>query len=303
MRTSNVLFKSELPKKWAEFMNKLRRWKTLGLLGSLVLFGACSHNEIKPTPSEPSIIPAESEVQTIEPIEPTELNVAEAEDKLKRKARVRAESNAETDLGASSEDMSTAIKQALSQGINDAIYLLGSLEGFNLSTRYRIPIPEELQKPAAMLRTLGQGDQIDEFELRLNRSAQRAVKQANDVFLDALDKLSVDNARAILEGEDTAATGYFRREAEGRLRRDFLPIVRSATDRTGLTHSYLEVSNRFNRVEPGSRNRVDIDQYVVDIALEALFDRISVEERRIREQPQRRSTALMKEVFDQFKKP
>ena len=48
---------------------------------------------------------------------------------------------------------------------------------------------------------------------------------------------------AIRGGED-AGTKYFRKATEGRLREQFLPIVRSATDASGATRNFKKLSKR-----------------------------------------------------------
>jgi hypothetical protein len=198
--------------------------------------------------------------------------------------------------------MAQAIKQALAQGVNDSIYLLGALEGFNLSDLYHIPIPEKLTKPAELLRKLGQGKKVDEFELRLNRSAQQAVKQSSDIFTSAIQQMTVKDALNIMQGTDNAATTYFRQRTETSLRERFMPIISKATDQTGLTSSYKSLDQSINKVYPANTYTIDIDNYVMDHAMSALFDSIAVEEKLIREQPLKRTTELMKTVFGHFQK-
>lgn len=203
--------------------------------------------------------------------------------------------------GFSQQEMAAAIKQALDQGVNDSIYLLGYLEGFNLSNRYRIPLPPQLDKPASLLRKLGQGDQVDEFEERMNQAAKLAVKQAAPVFTRAIQQMTVGDALDILQGPQDAATRYFRRVTEADLRQRFQPIIENATNQTGLTRSYKSLTRSVSRLAPQlSGYTVDLDGYVLGHALDALFDRIAVEERLIREQPAKRSTELMQKVFGYF---
>jgi transketolase len=198
--------------------------------------------------------------------------------------------------------MAQAIKEALAQGVNDSIYLLGALEGFNLSDLYHIPIPEKLTKPAELLRKLGQGNKVDEFELRLNRSAQQAVKQSTDIFTSAIQQMTVKDALNIMQGADNAATIYFRQRTETSLRERFMPIISKATDQTGLTSSYKALDQSINKIYPANTYTINIDEYVMDHAMGALFDSIAVEEKLIREQPLKRTTELMKTVFGHFQK-
>jgi len=201
------------------------------------------------------------------------------------------------------QQMSAAMKQALTQGVEDSVYLLGSLEGFNLSSKYHINLPAKLDKPAELLRKLGQGDKVNDFENRLNRAAQQAVKQATPVFTDTIKSMSIQDVLGIMQGSDDAATKYFRARTESSLRTRFLPSITDATDKTGLTRAYKSLNNTINSISPESnRYTLDIDQYVLDHSMDALFHRIAIEEKLIREQPLKRTTELMKTVYGYFAK-
>ena len=203
----------------------------------------------------------------------------------------------------SPQQLTEAIKQALTKGVDDSVGLLGSPKGFSLSSLYHIAIPEPLNKPAGLLRQLGQGKYVDEFESRLNLAAEQSVSKAIPVFSAAIRGMSVTDALNIIEGNSDAATVYFKDKTSTKLRQQFLPIIRSATNKTGLTSTYKKVSDKISTYAPGySANLVDIDDYVLNHAMNALFDRVAVEEKMIREQPLKRTTELMKSVFGHFAK-
>jgi hypothetical protein len=44
----------------------------------------------------------------------------------------------------------------------------------------------------------------------MNRAAERAAPQAKQIFWDAIGAMTIDDARAILGGHDTAATAYLK---------------------------------------------------------------------------------------------
>ena len=206
-----------------------------------------------------------------------------------------------TASGISTENMIQAIKQALAQGASDSVNLLGRANGFSLSDVYRIPIPEKLSKPADLLTTFGQGDKVDEFENRLNLAAEQSVQKAMPVFSSAIRQMSVADAVNILQGPDNAATVYFKDKTEMKLRDQFLPIIRKSTSQTGLARSYKSLIESISKVAPGYGSRlVDIDDYVLNHALDALFDRIAIEEKMIRENPAKRGTELMKTVYGYY---
>jgi hypothetical protein len=196
-----------------------------------------------------------------------------------------------------------AIKQALGQGVGDSINLLGSAQGFSLSDIYHISIPEQLEKPAGLLRKLGQGKQVDDFESRLNLAAEESVKKALPVFSAAISNMSVDDALSIMKGSENAATVYFKGKTEATLRSEFLPIIQEATGATGLTSSYKSLTSKISSVAPGYSDKlVDIDEYVLGNAMDALFDRVAQEEKMIRQDPAKRGTDLMKSVYGYFSK-
>jgi hypothetical protein len=267
--------------------NNMKRYSSLYRLATLFAFlmlSACSELEPMMDKVEPTIEKAKPVIDEVKKI-------------------INPKKTASTGKVAITQaQMVEAIKQALSQGVNDSIYLLGALEGFNLSDLYHIPIPDKLSKPADLLRKLGQSDKVDEFELRLNRSAQQAVKQAADIFTSAIQQMSVKDALKIMQGADNAATLYFRGRTEASLRNRFLPIISKATNQTGLTSTYKTIDQSINKIYPANNYTVDIDNYVLEHAMDALFDRIAVEEKLIREEPVKRSTELMKTVFGYFAK-
>ena len=69
-------------------------------------------------------------------------------------------------------------------------------------------------------------------------------------------------------------------------------------DRTNATKYYANIANTYNRL-PTSFNKVnpDLTDYVVEKALDALFDQIAKEEANIRANPLARTTEILKKVF------
>lgn len=256
--------------------------KSLLLLAFLVLLAACE--ELSPYK---------------EKLEPVKDKVKPVIEEVKRQVKTKTD----TKKTISTHQMIEAMKQALNQGVQDSVYLLGNLEGFNLSSQYRIGVPEKLEQPAEIMRQLGQGDKVDDFELRLNRAAKQAVKQAAPVFSSSIKSMTVNDALNIMKGNDDAATIYFRERTEATLRLRFLPIISKATDQTGLTSTYKSFSKTVDTIT-ATRNKytVDIDRYVLDNAMKALFERIAIEEKQIRQDPLKRTTDLMKIVYGYFDK-
>lgn len=203
----------------------------------------------------------------------------------------------------STQNVTTAIKQALDQGVGSAVNLLGHDGGFDPRSLYHIPLPEQFDKPASLLRQFGMGNKVDEFETRLNSAARLAVQQATPIFTQAVKDMTVSDALNIMKGADNAATVYFRGKTEASLRNKFSPIINQATDETGLTRYYKSLSATVNTLSPTFKNATpDIDNYVLDSAMNALFSRIAVEEQQIRKDPVKRTTEVMQSVYGYFEK-
>ena len=198
----------------------------------------------------------------------------------------------------SADSMASALREALGNGVQQAVGRLGKTDGFWGNAAARIHMPKELQTTEKVLRKLGQSRQVDEFVLTLNRAAEQAVPVSRDIFIDGIKHMTVTDAKQIIQGPDDAATQYFRRSGEPNLRERFLPIIQHATQQAGATRAYQRLQqDANNKITFMKLNWVDIDVYVTDRALDALFGAIADEEKRIRRDSVARTSDLLKQVF------
>ena len=195
-------------------------------------------------------------------------------------------------------EIAQGLKQALSQGVQRAVESLGRPDGFLGSSQVRIPMPDSLARVESTLRALRQDAYADQFIETMNRAAEEAVPEAASIFGDAIGRMSLDDARGILNGADDAATEYFRRTSTEQLVTRFHPIVARATDAAGVTASYKELVGRAGVAgQLLGRESTDLDGYVTSKAVDGLFTVIAQEEKRIRAEPIARTTELLKKVF------
>ena len=199
----------------------------------------------------------------------------------------------------SNTDIADGLKEALFQGVKNAIDDLGRENGFLDNSRVRIPLPKGLQKTEKTLRALGQGKRVDEFVESMNHAAEEAVPVAADIFIDSVKQMTFSDARNILlSGQDNAATEFFRRTSEDRLRDEFRPIVERFTEKVGVTQKYKAMIGRYGFMgKVVGEDASDLDGYITEKALDGLFLMMADEERRIRRDPVRRTTSLLKKVF------
>jgi hypothetical protein len=210
-----------------------------------------------------------------------------------------------TAVGAamSEEDVVKGLKEALSKGTQQAIASLGKEGGFLNNLDVRIPLPNELARIEKLLRQLGQDKYADQFVASLNQAAEKAVPEAATIFADSISQMTLADAKSILKGPDDAATQYFRKTSEAKLKERFLPIVQNATNNAGVTAAYKKL---MQKAGPAAQfmgaGATDIDGYVQTKAVDALFKMIAAEEKRIRQDPVARTTDLLKKVFGSIAK-
>lgn len=190
------------------------------------------------------------------------------------------------------------IREALDQGVGQGISFLGREDGFFGNQAYKLFLPAEAQKIENALRQVGMGSLVDKAILQINRSAEDAVKYAKPIFVDAIKEMTIADAINIIRGQDNAATEYFKQKTTQKLVAAFSPIVKSSLDKFSATKYYGDMVNTYNNF-PTTLNKLnpDLPSYVVDKAVDALFDQIAKEEMNIRNNFAARTTDILKKVF------
>lgn len=200
-------------------------------------------------------------------------------------------------------DINSGLKEALSKGVSTAIKSLGKENGYLGNLRVKIPLPSSIQKLEKGLRLAGQGKAVDDFVASMNHAAEKAVPVAFDVFVEAIKKMTFDDARKILfSKEDDSATQFFRKSSEETLRAKFRPIVEEFTAKTGVTQSYKTMIGKAGfAAQFLGKDATDLDGYVTQKALDGLFLLVADEEKKIRKDPIGRTTDLLRRVFGGIK--
>ena len=196
-----------------------------------------------------------------------------------------------TELGA--DKIAAGLKEALKVGVEKTVKLTGRKDGYFADATIKILMPEKAKKLESMLRKLGMSRQMDQFVLSMNRAAEKAAPAARQIFVDALSAMTIEDARKIYGGGDTAATQYFQERTRAALTESYKPIVRKAMADYKVTEKYQELTDKV----PFFSASLDIEDHVVGKALDGLFKTLGDQEREIRRNPAARVTSLLKEVF------
>jgi hypothetical protein len=196
------------------------------------------------------------------------------------------------------EEAASGLREALTQGVARAIDIAGSENGFNDNADIRIPMPPDAQLVATTLRGLRMGALVDNFEVALNHSAEKAAAQAKPIFLGAVQNLSFQDALTLATSrQNDIATQLLRSSTEEQLKASFQPIIKQSLDQTGATRLYTEMVNRYNKIPLMTPISAELVPYATQQTVNGLFTLIAEEEGRIRSRPGARSTELLKRVF------
>ena len=199
------------------------------------------------------------------------------------------------------QDAIAGLKAALEKGSAVAVDVLGRTEGFFGNNAFKIPLPESLRRYERLMRGVGLGKYSDELILTMNRAAEAAVPEAKKLFVDAVKKMSVQDAKDILTGGQTAGTEYFKRTTSDPLRQRFLPIVKRATARVKLADKYNEYAGNGAHFGLVKKEHANLDDYVTQKALDGLFYMVAEEEKKIRQDPVRAGSDIIRKVFGALK--
>lgn len=197
----------------------------------------------------------------------------------------------------SNADAAKGLKTVLEKGALSAVALLGAPDGFLGNDKVRIPLPGYLNDAVGLLRTLGQGAQVDELLTAMNRGAEAAVPMAKDLLLGAIKTMTPTDAKGILTGGDTAVSTFFEQKTRPQLGVKFLPMVHKATEKVGLADKYNQVAGKAADLGLVKKEDANIQQYVTTKALDGLFFMIAEEEKKIRQNPAGYGSALLTKVF------
>jgi hypothetical protein len=197
----------------------------------------------------------------------------------------------------SNADAVSGLRQALIDGSTAAVAQLGVENGFLGNAKVKIPLPPALQRIESALRYTGMRRQADELVIAMNRAAEAAVPEAQTLLVQAVRKMSVNDAKGILSGGDTAATQYFRHTTEKQLASRFRPIVKRATDQVGLAEQYNSLAGQAVQLGLIKQDQATIDGYVTQKALDGLFLMIAEQEKSFRQNPLAATSDIVKRVF------
>lgn len=214
---------------------------------------------------------------------------------------------ANASLVPTNDEVVKGLKEALVNGVSTGTGNLNKRGAFFSNAALKILLPPEVKNVESKIRNslvLNAliGGQLDKCIQAMNDGAENAMGKAMPIFKDAVMGMSFTDAMGILKGGNGAATNYLRNTTTSALHSAFKPTIQAALDEVEISKYWEPIVTTINKNKMllglTSDINPDLTQYVTERATYGLFTEIEKEENAIRENPVKRTTQILKKVFD-----
>lgn len=201
------------------------------------------------------------------------------------------------DAPLSQEEAGNGLKEALNNGIGEAVDFLSAKDGY-FKSPYKILLPEEAQKVVSRLKTIPGFSNVEaDLTERMNRAAEDAATKAKPIFVNAIKKLTFQDALNILMGNPDAATRYLEKTTFDPLYAEFKPIIQSSLDKVNAREYWKSSVTAYNKLPLVTKTNPELDDHVAKMALKGMFGLVQKKEEGIRSNVSLRNSELLKKVF------
>lgn len=195
------------------------------------------------------------------------------------------------------QDIAAGLKEALKVGAERVVVQLGKRNGYLNDKTIHIVLPENLHRVHTALSKVGLGHYTKELEIKMNRAAEVAATRTKELFWSAIKEMQWQDIQAIYKGKADAATQYFRNKMTPSLKRMMKPVIEQSLSEVGVVKTYNHVINKYHSIPFVPEIKEDLTGYVMNKGIDGLFHYLAKEEAAIRNNPAKRTTALLKRVF------
>lgn len=229
-------------------------------------------------------------------------------------------STASQSSGISQGYASKGLKETLSLGVNQAVSLLGKEGGFLSNSAVKIPLPSSLQSVANVAEKVGGKKYVDDLILTMNTAASKSIPKTASILSKSVSNMSMQDAKAIIGGNETAATDYFKNSSGKELLSAIMPIIKQSAQESKVLSSYKTLTS-FAKSNQGSlpnsellgqassiakslggdkylpEKDEDIEDYIGRKTLDGLFYMIGEKEKALRSNPIASGSKIIQDIF------
>ncbi len=213
-------------------------------------------------------------------------------------------------------EVANGLKAALTAGADTAARVLNKQDGYLKDAAIKVLLPPEAKIITDNITSVPGGTVlVDNVLTSMNRAAEDAASEAKPIFVDAVTSMSISDAFSILNGKNplqksntfdsTAATSYLKIKTTSALVAAFAPKIDNSLNKKLLgdfsTNSlWSNLTSAYNLIAPFiglSQVNSSLGGYVTDKALQGLFYRVGLEEKKIRKNPVKWAVDIIQRVF------
>jgi hypothetical protein len=191
----------------------------------------------------------------------------------------------------SEADAAAAIRQMLEIGVRQGVQGSFSKDAI-MSTLF----PESMRKTLNTLQTLGLLNDLDRFTTTMATASEKTAERSIPVFINAIDRMTLNDAIGIIKNGGTSATDYLRSHASTELRDAIRPVMKQTLDEYKLTEQWDKIMKPAQNIA-GNHINLDLPNLMAGMVSLKMFEKIEEKERDIRANQSARTTTLLKRVF------
>jgi len=199
--------------------------------------------------------------------------------------------------GLSQDEVGKGLKEALDKGVGEAVDFLSAKDGYYKSP-YKILLPTEAQTVITKLKVVPGFSNLEaELSERMNRAAEDAATKAKPIFVNAIKKMTFQDAMNILMGNRDAATRYLQKSTYDALYGEFKPVIQTSLDKVNAREYWKTAVSAYNKLPMVTKTNPELDDHVTKMALTGMFSLVEKKEEKIRTDVGQRDSELLKKVF------
>ena len=209
----------------------------------------------------------------------------------------KAKEKVGVDIPLSQEEAGNGLKEALNNGIGEAVNFLSAKDGY-FKSPYKILRPQEAQHVVSKLKAVPGFSNVEaDLTERMNRAAEDAATKAKPIFIKAIKDLTFQDALNILMGNQDAATRYLEKSTYSPLYAEFKPIIQASLDKVNAREYWKSAVTAYNKIPLVSKTNPELDDHVTKMALKGMFELVQKKELGIRSDVSQRNSDILKKVF------
>jgi len=105
----------------------------------------------------------------------------------------------------------------------------------------------------------------------MNQAAEIATPRARDLFIKAIDDMTLDDVMGIYRGGDDSATRYFQQKMSGPLAAEMRPLVDESLQDAGAVQVFDRIMDRYDALPFAPKVNSDMTGHVVEKGIDGIF--------------------------------